>query len=78
MGLYVKSEEVRQLAEQVAAALRVTKTEAIRRALTHELDRVNAAPHLSEQVDELIRSLHAKRGANPMPADKAFIDSLYE
>ncbi len=78
MGLYVKSDEVRALAEQVASALRVTKTEAIRRALAHELERVNAAPTLADQVADLVQALHAKRGPNPQAIDKAYIDSLYE
>lgn len=78
MGLYVKNDEVRALAEQVAAALRLSKTEAIRRALQHELERAQARPSLVERGGEFVRMLHrSARPDNGKPADKAFIDGLY-
>jgi antitoxin VapB len=79
MALYVKNSEVSRLAGDVAAALRVSKTEAIRLALVHELERVGAAPSLVERGMAFVHALHQSapqdRGA---PADKAFIDSLYD
>jgi antitoxin VapB len=78
MALYVKNDEVNQLAGEVAAALRVTKTEAIRLALVHELERVQAVPSLVERAEAFVEALHRKAHADRgAPADKAFIDSLY-
>jgi antitoxin VapB len=81
MAIYVKSKEVSDLAEQVAAALCVNKTEAIRRALTHELERArdSATPSLVERGLDLVRKLHeTARPAHAASADKAFIDRLYD
>ncbi len=64
----------------MAAALCVNKTEAIRRALTRELERArcSAAPSLVEHGMDLVRKLHeTARPDRAAPADKAFIDSLY-
>lgn len=78
MGLFVKSDDVRDLAEAVAARLGVSKTEAIRRALRHELARAEAAPSLVERGREFVEALHrSARHDLGQPADKAFIDSLY-
>lgn len=78
MGLYVKSDDVRALAEEVAQRLGVTKTEAIRRALRHELARTDAAPSLVERGAQFVAELHrSARRELGQPADKAFIDSLY-
>jgi antitoxin VapB len=76
MGLFVRNPAVQALAEQVAARLGVTKTEAIRRALQHELDR--AAPSLVERGRDYVRALHrSARTDQGQPADKAWIDGLY-
>ncbi|MFO1074181.1 MAG: type II toxin-antitoxin system VapB family antitoxin [Geminicoccaceae bacterium] len=79
MALYVKDAEVAQLAERLAARHRISKTEAVRRALLHELERDRAHPTLVERGVAFARALRAR--ADPeaaRPAGKAFIDSLYE
>lgn len=79
MPLFVKDPEVDRLASRLASIRKVSKTEAVRQALQHELEREGAAPTLVEQGVAFCRALRAR--ANPeraRPADKAFIDSLYE
>jgi len=78
MALFIKDPEVDRLVERVATVRDVTKTEAVRQALLHELERVGAIPSLVDQGVDFCRALRAKAGAAGKPADKAFIDSLYE
>jgi len=78
MPLYVKDVEVDRLAARVAALHRVSKTEAVRRALIHELEREGAARSLVERGMSFARALRARAAPGKgRPADKAFIDSLY-
>ena len=78
MALYVKDAEVDRLAERLAALQRVSKTEAVRRALRHELEREQDVPSLVERGLVFTRALRAIADeAAAKPADKAFIDSLY-
>lgn len=78
MSLYVKDVEVNRMAQRLAALQHVSKTEAVRRALRHELEREEQAPSLVERGLAFARSLQAKAGPEAgKPADKAFIDSLY-
>jgi antitoxin VapB len=79
VALYVKDPEVGKLAERLVAIRKVSKTEVVRQALLHELEREKAIPSLVEQSVAFCRALRAR--ANPsegLPADKAFIDGLYE
>ena len=79
MPLYVKDAEVDRLAERLATLKRVSKTEAVRRALLHEIEREEGAPTLVERGLAFARALRAR--GNPAAAgavDKAFIDGLYE
>lgn len=79
MPLYVKDVEVDRLAGRVAALHRISKTEAVRRALMHELEREGEATPLVERGMAFVRALHERAGQKKgMPADKAFIDGLYE
>lgn len=79
MALFVKDPEVAKLAERLVAIRKVSKTEAIRQALLHELEREGAIPSLVEQGVDFCRALRAKANSvAAKPADKAFIDSLYE
>ena len=79
MALYVKDAEVGELAERLAALHKISKTEAVRRALRHELERARALPTLVEQGIEFARALRASGDRlAAQPADKPFIDSLYE
>ena len=78
MPLNIRSEEVNQLAEKLASRAGVSKTEAVRLALTNELARQDES--LAEFLEK-IRPIQDALAAYPKPglkADKAFYDSLYE
>jgi antitoxin VapB len=78
MPLYVKDPEVDRLAQRVAALHRISKTEAVRQALLHELEREGAVKSLVERGMGFVRDLHLRADlAKGLPADKDFIDSLY-
>lgn len=78
MPLYVKDPEVDRLAEKLSALRKVSKTEAVRQALARELERESAEPTLVEKALAMTRALGEKYPPVGPPADKAFIDSLYE
>lgn len=79
MALYVKDAEVDRLAQRVASLRRISKTEAVRQALIHELEREGAEKSLVERGMAFVQALHRRADpARGKPADKAFIDSLYE
>ena len=78
MALYVKDPEVGRLADRLASARNISKTEAVRQALQHEVERAGATPRLIDEVENLLRELDAKHAPEGPPVDKAFIDSLYE
>ena len=79
MPLYVKDPEVDRLASQVAALHHISKTEAVRRALLHELERGDLGGPSVERTMAFVRALHDRVGPQRgEPADKAYIDSLYE
>jgi antitoxin VapB len=66
------------MAERLAMLQKVSKTEAIRRALRHELEREQQMPSLVKGGLACARSLRAKAGPDARRvADKKFIDSLY-
>ena len=76
MSLTIESEEVEQLAEQLASAARVDTTEAVRMALVNELQRREAS--LAEFLAH-IKPIQDRIAAIPdtgLKADKAFYDSL--
>ena len=78
MPLYVKDEEVDRLAERLATLRKLSKTEAVRQALRHELEREEGVPSLVDKGVAFTRALQARgKPAVGKPADKAFIDSLY-
>ena len=77
MPLYVKDPDVGRMAERLASLRRVSKTEAVRQALEHELDREQGRPSLVEKGVAFVQALKARSRAAEA-ADKAFIDSLYE
>lgn len=78
MPLYVKDQEVDRLAERLSALRKVSKTEAVRQALAHELARAEGEPTLVDRAKAFIRDLDERYPKVGPPADKAFIDSLYE
>jgi antitoxin VapB len=72
MPLNIRSEEVNQLAETLASRAGVSKTEAVRLALTNELAR--RVP-LAERLKPLLDRMDAVPRTG-LEADKAFYDSL--
>lgn len=79
MALFVKDPEVDKLAERLVAIRKVSKTEVVRQALLHELEREKAEPSLIEKGVDFCRALRTRADhAVALPADKAFIDGLYE
>lgn len=78
MALYVKDAEVDRLAERLAGLQRASKTEVVRRALRHELERVEGAPTLVDRGVAFVRALRERsRPDQGQAADKDFIDGLY-
>lgn len=79
MALYVKDPEVDQMAERLSRLARISKTEAVRRALRRELDHVEKPSDLLDRIAAFTRDLEARAPREGgQPVDKAFIDSLYE
>lgn len=78
MALYVKDPEVDRLASQLAEARGTTKTEVLKQALQHELEREEKDTYV-ERAMAFARRLRAKGNPDHIETvDKAFIDSLYE
>jgi antitoxin VapB len=75
MPLNIRSEEVNQLAEKLAARKHMNKTEAVKSALENELRRLDAALPLRERLRPLQDRVLA-RPATGQEADKAFYDDL--
>lgn len=78
MALYVKDPEVDRLATELAEIRKTTKTEVLKQALQHELEREEKDTYV-ERAIEFARRMRAK--GNPdrvQTVDKAFVDSLYE
>jgi antitoxin VapB len=77
MALYIKDAEVDALAGELAAAKNLNKTEAVREALKHELERQRGKPSVVDLAVQFSRDLRArgkpKRGRR---ADKRFFDEL--
>jgi antitoxin VapB len=77
MPLYIKDPEVDALASKLAAAKRLNKTEAVREALKHELERHHGKTSIVDRAVRFSRELRArgkpKRG---LKADKRFFDEL--
>ncbi|SFL47810.1 type II toxin-antitoxin system VapB family antitoxin [Methylobacterium pseudosasicola] len=75
MPLNIRSEEVNQLAEKLASRAGVSKTEAVRIALTNELERQEPRVPLAERLKPLLDEIAAMPRTG-LEADKAFYDSL--
>ena len=79
MAFHIKNRETDALARQVAALKKTGLTEAVHAAISHELERERAKPSLVELSRAFVRDLRAKGDPKKgLPADQAFIDSLYE
>ena len=60
MPLYVKDPEVDRMAERLASLRRVSKTEVVRQALQHELEREEGKPSLVEKGVAFVQALKAR------------------
>lgn len=78
MALYVKDPEVARIVEELAALRNTSKTEIIRQALRHELEREKATTFVERAVIFARRARALGDPEGGRPADKAFRDSLYE
>lgn len=77
MPLNIRSREVDDLATRLAKRLGTTKTEAVRLALAHELERAEPRQSLAERIRPIQERI-ASWPRSGLEADKAFYDSLYE
>ena len=75
MGLNIRSEEVNVLAEQLAALLGGTKTNAVKVALEEAIASREKTMSLSERLRPLLERVRADPSTG-FEADKAFYDSL--
>ncbi len=75
MPLNIRSEDVNQLVEKLAARKNINKTEAVKLALENELRRLDEAIPLRERLRPLQRRILA-RPATGLEADKTFYDDL--
>jgi antitoxin VapB len=75
MPLNIRSEAVNQLAEKLAARKRMNKTDAVRTALEHELQRLDEAVPLRERLRPL-QDRVMSRPPTGLEADKSFYDEL--
>lgn len=73
--LSIRDESVNRLAEKLAKALRVTKTDAVRIALTDKLEAIETAKPLRERLAPIQQRILA-RPATGFEADKPFFDTL--
>ena len=73
-ALYVKDDEVRRMADELARRRGITKVAAVKLALTNEL-KATAKRSVHEIVEELRRTSPLRHDPNVV-IDKAFWDSL--
>jgi hypothetical protein len=74
-SLYIKDEETSRLAKELAERRHLTKTAAVRLALTNELAKDEAKRSALEIIEELRRTSTLKFDPDVV-IDKAFYDSL--
>ncbi len=75
MPLNIRNEEVNRLADKLASIRKVSKTEAVRRALVHDLEREERSAPLAERLRPLLDEI-AAASKTGLEADKAFYDDL--
>ncbi len=73
MPLNIRSREVDELATRLATRLGTTKTEAVRLALVHEIERAEPKMPLAERIRD-IQDRIASWPKTGLEADKAFYD----
>lgn len=75
MPLNIRNEEVNRLAEQLAARVHRSKTDAVKLALQNELRRLDEVRPLRDRLRPLQKRIMA-RPATGLRANKAFYDDL--
>jgi antitoxin VapB len=79
LSLYVRDDDVRQLAERLKEASGAkTVTEAVRMALRHELERVGESPPMVARLDKALLLADAMGPTDPAFDEKVFSDRLWE
>jgi antitoxin VapB len=79
LAFSIKDRKTQELARKVAASKGLNIAQAIHEALRNELERELEKVDLVERGMAFARALRAQAGAEAgKPADKEFIDSLYE
>lgn len=80
MPLYIKDPEVDDLVKRYQKLSRAaSKTDAVRKALERSIAELAETPSLADIAVTFCRDLKSKADASrAAPADKAFVDSLYE
>lgn len=79
MSLYVRDDDVRQLAERLKEASGAkTVTEAVRMALRHELERVGDSLPMDARLDKALSLADAMGPTDPTFDEKRFSDNLWE
>jgi antitoxin VapB len=79
MAFHIRNPDTDRLARRVAALKKIGLTEAVHEVLQKELEREEGKPSDIDRWIKFARDFRAS--GNPekgLPADKAFIDSLYE
>ncbi|MDR6433453.1 type II toxin-antitoxin system VapB family antitoxin [Brucella pseudogrignonensis] len=79
MPLYIRDDEVDALAIKVMNMTKApNKTEAVRRALMHELARSSKTVPLKDRVDQITLRIKARMGQNQTDFDpKKFADDMW-
>ncbi|CDZ57696.1 type II toxin-antitoxin system VapB family antitoxin [Neorhizobium galegae] len=79
MPLFVRDEEIADMTVELQGLLKVpTKTEALRQALRHELERVRATVPVKERLAKARAMADALGPPNPGFDQKAFADDLWD
>lgn len=79
MAFHIRNPQTDALARRVAALKKIGLTEAVHEALLKELEREEKKPSDLDRWIKFARDFRASGNSERgLPADKAFIDSLYE
>ena len=79
MALYIRDDEVDALAKQVQVATKASsKTEAVRSALKHELERVRKEVPLKERIKLIQDEVRAMGPDDPNLDMKEFMDEMWD
>lgn len=76
MGLYIRSDEVNELADELARLKGLKKSEVVKQALTEAIERAKETPTLMDEIGALQERVKAK-GFRRMPDEKQFMDDMW-